>query len=50
MSIDEYVKKVVDEAPPMTPEQRNRLRILLSVPDGDDEVKRSAPIDLEIER
>lgn len=27
---DEYIKKVVDAAPPLTPEQRARLRVLLA--------------------
>ena len=29
-AIDEYVKRVVAEAPPFTPEQRSKLRTLLA--------------------
>ncbi len=28
-SADDYIKKLVDSAPPLTPEQRNRLAVLL---------------------
>ena len=28
-STDDYIKKIVDSAPPLTPEQRNRLAVLL---------------------
>lgn len=44
-----HIKRVVDEAPPLTPEQRDKLRVLLRVPEGDD-IQRSEPIELEIER
>ena len=28
-STDDYIKKIVDSAPPLTPEQHNRLAVLL---------------------
>jgi hypothetical protein len=28
-SVDDYIKKLVDSAPPLTPEQHNRLAVLL---------------------
>ena len=32
--VDEYIRKVVADAPPLTPEQRDRLSVLLSSPRG----------------
>jgi len=29
-ALDEYVQRIVDAAPPLTPEQRDRLTLLLS--------------------
>jgi hypothetical protein len=46
-SADDYIKKLVDSAPPLTPEQRNRLAVLLR-PDSQpqpDEVKNPATVD-----
>jgi hypothetical protein len=46
-SADDYIKKLVDSAPPLTPEQRNRLAVLLR-PDSQpqpDEVKKPATVD-----
>lgn len=30
---DEYIREVVEEYPPLTPEQQNRLALLLATPD-----------------
>lgn len=45
---DEHVRRVVDAAPPLTAEQKDRLRILLSTPDDPESISawtppRSAP-------
>jgi hypothetical protein len=34
-SLDSYVKRIVDRAPELTPEQRDRLAVLLRSPGGD---------------
>lgn len=43
-STDDYIKKLVDSAPPLTPEQRNRLAVLLhrKIRPQPDEVSRPA--------
>ncbi len=46
-STDDYIKKLVDSAPPLTPEQRNRLAVLLRprIRLQPDEVKRATSLD-----
>ena len=33
-AVEKYIRKVVADAPPLTPEQRDRLSVLLSAPGG----------------
>ena len=43
-STDDYIKKIVDSAPPLTPEQRDRLAVLLrpDIQPQPDEVRKPA--------